>query len=54
MASSAPKRRSVLMVWPWAVDILLQWTQEVRPLLARDPRDPESAATPSSNDDPLR
>ncbi|WP_425339853.1 tyrosine-type recombinase/integrase [Micromonospora parva] len=36
MKGSAPKRRSVLTVWPWAVDILRQWTTEVRPLLALD------------------
>lgn len=36
MAGSAPKRRSVLTVWPWATDALHQWTVEVRPRLAGD------------------
>lgn len=30
---SPPKRRSVLTVWPWSVEILEQWHEEVRPLL---------------------
>lgn len=30
---SAPKRRSVLTVWPWTVDVVQQYLQEVRPLL---------------------
>ncbi|CCH79927.1 Integrase family protein [Nostocoides japonicum T1-X7] len=29
---SPPKRRSVLTVWPWTVDVLRQWVVEVRPL----------------------
>lgn len=29
---SAPKRRSVLTVWPWSTEILEQWLEEVRPL----------------------
>jgi len=29
---SPPKRRSVLTVWPWTVDVLRQWVEEVRPL----------------------
>jgi site-specific recombinase XerD len=33
---SPPKRRSVLTVWPWAVDTLRQWVHEVRPLFAAD------------------
>ncbi|MEU1395030.1 site-specific integrase [Micromonospora zamorensis] len=36
MAGSAPKRRSVLTIWPWGEDILRQWITEVRPLLAHD------------------
>jgi integrase/recombinase XerC len=31
---SPPKRRSVLVVWPWVVEALGQWVGEVRPLLA--------------------
>lgn len=30
---SAPKRRSVLTVWPWTVPVIQQYVQEVRPLL---------------------
>ncbi|MFF0659456.1 tyrosine-type recombinase/integrase [Micromonospora tulbaghiae] len=30
---SPPKPRSVLTVWPWTVEILQQWTTEVRPLM---------------------
>lgn len=33
---SPPKRRSVLTVWPWAVDILGQWFTEIRPLFGSD------------------
>src|SRR5256714_6672684 len=33
---SPPKRRSVLTVWPWAVDTLQQWVDEGRPLFAGD------------------
>ena len=33
---SAPKRRSVLTVWPWIVPVLRQWFEQVRPLLAAD------------------
>lgn len=29
---SPPKRRSVLTVWPWTVEVLEQWFGEVRPL----------------------
>jgi site-specific recombinase XerD len=28
---SAPKRRSVLTVWPWVTEVLAQWFEEVRP-----------------------
>ena len=35
MKGSPPKRRSVLTVWPWTVDVLDEWTSTVRPLLAR-------------------
>jgi integrase len=31
---SAPKRRSVLAVWPWSADILQQWNEDIRPLRA--------------------
>jgi len=31
---SPPKRRSVLTVWDWSAEILEQWIEEVRPLLA--------------------
>ncbi len=31
MAGSPPKRRSVLTVWPWSVEILEQWVTEVWP-----------------------
>lgn len=34
--ASAPKRRSVLTVWPWTVEILEQWFTEVRPLFGTD------------------
>jgi len=34
--ASPPKRRTVLTVWPWAVDILEQWFTEVRPLFDAD------------------
>jgi site-specific recombinase XerD len=34
MEGSPPKRRSVLTVWPWTVDVLRQWIGEVRPLIA--------------------
>lgn len=33
---SAPKRRSVLTVWPWTADILQQWFTEFRPLFGTD------------------
>ncbi|MFC7280012.1 tyrosine-type recombinase/integrase [Paractinoplanes rhizophilus] len=31
---SSPKPRTVLTVWPWTVEIVQQWTQEIRPLMA--------------------
>lgn len=34
---SPPKRRSVLTVWPWTVDVLEQWITEVRPLFEQAP-----------------
>lgn len=34
--ASPPKRRIVLTVWPWAVDVLEQWFTEVRPLFGAD------------------
>lgn len=33
---SPPKRRSVLAVWPWSMEIIEQWVTEVRPLLVAD------------------
>ena len=37
MKGSPPKRRSVLTVWQWTVEVLRQWIDEVRPLLAQPP-----------------
>ena len=34
--ASPPKRRSVLTVWPWTVEVLEQWFTEVRPLFGSD------------------
>lgn len=34
--ASPPKRRTVLTVWPWAVDVLEQWFTVVRPLFGAD------------------
>nr|WP_306770307.1 site-specific integrase [Microbacterium sp. 18062] len=34
--ASPPKRRTVLTVWPWVVDVLEQWFTEVRPLFGAD------------------
>ena len=31
LKGSPPKRRSVLTVWPWTVDVLREWVQEFRP-----------------------
>lgn len=33
---SPPKRRSVLTVWPWVVEVLEQWITEIRPLCVVD------------------
>lgn len=33
---SPPKRRSVLTVWPWTVEVLEQWFEEVRPLFGAE------------------
>lgn len=33
---SEPKPRSVLTVWPWAVEVLGQWFDEVRPVFGTD------------------
>ncbi|WP_088285000.1 site-specific integrase, partial [Kineosporia sp. A_224] len=33
---SPPKRRSVLTVWPWTVEVLEQWFTEVRPLFGAE------------------
>lgn len=33
MKGSPPKRRSVLTVWPWTVDVLAEWVSEFLPLL---------------------
>jgi hypothetical protein len=35
MRGSPPKRRSVLTVWDWTVEILAQWTEELRPAFGR-------------------
>jgi site-specific recombinase XerD len=35
MRGSPPKRRSVLTVWPWTVEILAQWAEELRPAFSR-------------------
>jgi site-specific recombinase XerD len=35
MKGSPPKRRSVLTVWPWTVEVLQQWIGEIRPLVAQ-------------------
>lgn len=42
---SPPKRRSVLTVWPWTVDVLRQWFTEVWPLQSTSADD--GAAWPS-------
>jgi site-specific recombinase XerD len=34
MRGSPPKRRSVLTVWPWYVEIIEQWVEQARPLFA--------------------
>jgi site-specific recombinase XerD len=34
--ASPPKRRTVLTVWPWSVEVLEQWFTEVRPLFGAD------------------
>ncbi|MFI8631252.1 tyrosine-type recombinase/integrase [Microbacterium sp. NPDC077663] len=34
--AAPPKRRTVLTVWPWAVEVLEQWFSEVRPLFGAD------------------
>jgi site-specific recombinase XerD len=36
MAGSPPKRRGVLTVMPWSVEVLEQWVSEVLPLCRRD------------------
>ena len=33
---SAPKRRDVLTIWPWAADVLAQYVEEIRPLYGFD------------------
>ena len=33
MKGSPPKRRSVLTVWPWVSEALVEWTTQIRPLL---------------------
>jgi site-specific recombinase XerD len=38
---SPPKRRSVLTVWPWLPEVLGQWAEEARPLMA------EAAGSPA-------
>jgi site-specific recombinase XerD len=34
MKGSPPKRRSVLTVWPWSVEILREWIGDIRPAFA--------------------
>ena len=43
--ASPAKRRSVLTVWPWTVEVLQQWFGEVRPLVVA--QRPNPAAWPS-------
>lgn len=33
---SPPKRRSVLTVWPWTVEVLTEWVEEFRPAFCAD------------------
>ena len=40
MRGSPPKRRSVLTVFPWAVEVLEEWVEVYRPLMA----DPDEVA----------
>jgi site-specific recombinase XerD len=47
MKGSAPKRRSVLTVWPWVTEALTEWTTEIRPLLAAKSVPPSAALWPS-------
>jgi site-specific recombinase XerD len=47
MKGSAPKRRSVLTVWPWVAESLQQWTTEIRPLLAAKSTPVSAALWPS-------
>ena len=35
MKGSAPKRRSVLTVWPWVGEALTEWTTQIQPLARR-------------------
>ena len=48
--ASPAKRRSVLTVWPWTVEVLQQWLVEVRPLFAAPGA---QAAWPSERGDRL-
>lgn len=45
---SAPKRRSVLAVWPWSADVLEQYLTEIRPCFGRES---SAAAWPSERAD---
>ena len=47
MKGSAPKRRSVLTVWPWVTEALAEWSTEIRPLLADKSVPPSMALWPS-------
>jgi site-specific recombinase XerD len=47
MKGSAPKRRSVLTVWPWVSEALAEWTTDIRPLLAASSVPPTAALWPS-------
>ncbi len=44
---SAPKRRSVLTVWPWVTDALTEWTTQIRPLFAATSVPASTALWPS-------
>jgi hypothetical protein len=47
MKGSAPKRRSVLTVWPWVGEALTEWTTQIRPLLAANSSPASTALWPS-------
>ena len=47
MKGSAPKRRSVLTVWPWVGEALTEWTTQIQPLLAANSSPASTALWPS-------